>query len=278
MIDLHTHSTCSDGTLEPEELVERAKKNGVEAMALTDHDTFDGIKRARKKAEELGIEFICGIEFSTDYDGKDIHVLGYFIDENNPKVNSKLKELKKEREERTYKIIEKLNQLKLKLTIEEVMEEVTGDLISRTHIASAMMKKGYVYRRSEAFNQYLGMRGRAYFPKEGLKTVDAVKMIREAGGFSSLAHPKLIPYGHEKMLQLIDELKENGLDALEIYYPNFSLKDIAYYKRIAEERDLLFTGGSDFHGLNREGIDVACSGIDKELFQKIKNKHFKGKV
>ncbi len=273
MVDLHMHSRCSDGTLEPEELVQLAKKRGVKVIALTDHDSVDGLKRAGKEAEKQGITLINGIEFSTDHFGKEVHILGYFLDLGDKKFLSKLGELKIERETRAKQILKKLCDRGLELKMEDVLAEVTGPVLSRTHIANAMMKKGYVYTRSEAFKQYLGQGGSAYVPKTILSPKEAVHLIRENGGIAALAHPKLIKMGREKIMKFIDELADEGLEAVETYYPSYSKEEVEFYEDICRERGLLETGGSDFHGLNREGIQIGDVDVPFSVYEGLKKRN-----
>ncbi len=267
MVDLHMHSKCSDGTLEPEELVQLAKKRGVRVIALTDHDSVDGLERAGKEAEKQGVILVNGIEFSTNYFGKEVHILGYFLDLTDEVFLGKLEELKVERGNRTVKILKKLCDRGLSLTMEEVFMEVTGPVVSRTHIANAMMKKGYVYTRTEAFRQYIGEGGSAYVPKTIISPNEAVRLIRRNGGIAAIAHPKLIGMGREKVLRLIDELIGDGLDALETYYPGYSNEDIKFYEDTCKEKGLLRTGGSDYHGLNREGVQIGDMNVPFEVYE-----------
>ena len=272
MIDLHMHSTASDGTLTPTELVEEAKKVGLKVMALTDHDTVDGVLEAKKRAVELGIEFICGIEFSTEYNGGEVHILGYFLDETNPLLIELLSKLKNERVERTKKILKKLEKYKCFLTMEDLQKEVKGDLISRSHIANAMMAKGFVYSKAEAFKIYLRTGGLASEPKKELNALEAVKFIKSIGGLASLAHPKLTGLGDGTLEKLVIILKEQGLDALEVYYPEQNFRETENYKKLCDKHGLLCTGGSDFHGMNRPDTLLGIKGISQEELEALKNR------
>lgn len=272
IIDMHMHSIASDGTFTPSELVEDAKKRGLEKIALTDHDTIDGLLEAMSKGEEIGVEVIPGIEFSTEYEGKEVHILGYMFDVNNKGLIKRLEELKEDRKVRTKLILEKLAKRKLYITMEELMEEVEGNIISRSHIANAMMKKGYVYSKSEAFHVYLRPNGAAYVPKQNLSPFDAIRLIKESGGIVSLAHPILMGFGPEKFEKFLDMLLDEGLDAIEVYYPNMDDKDTNYYKKQCIKRNLLYTGGSDFHGLNRPGSFIGRCGINEEEYKKLLEK------
>lgn len=266
MIDLHLHTSASDGSYSPKKLVEAAKAKGLKTIAITDHDTVDALEQAVELGESLGIEVINGIEFSTEYKGLEVHILGYFFDRNNPILLDKLKELKLDRERRTELMLKKLEKYKLYISMEELLEEVEGELISRTHIANAMIKKGYVYSRKEAFDVYLKANGAAYIPKENIDPFEAIEIINKSGGVASLAHPKLIGLDKGAFEVLLEKLVGAGLGAIEAYYPSFAEKDINYYKKLIGRYKLLVTGGSDFHGLNRPGIDIGSCGIsDEEL-------------
>lgn len=272
MIDLHMHSTASDGTLTPTELVEEAKKSGLKVMALTDHDTLDGIDEARKRASELEIEFINGIEFSTEYNEGEVHILGYFLDEKNIKLLELLDKLKKERVERTEKILKKLEKYKCYISMEDLQKEVKGNLISRAHIANAMMAKGFVYSKAEAFKIYLRTGGLASEPKKELNALEAVSFIKSIGGLASLAHPKLTGLSGGTLEKLVILLKEQGLDAIEVYYPEQTQKETEIYKILCDKFGLLYTGGSDFHGMNRPDTLLGSKGISEEELKKLKNR------
>ena len=272
MIDLHMHSTASDGTLTPAELVEEAKKSGLKVMALTDHDTLDGIEEGKNKAKELGIEFVNGIEFSTEYNEKEVHILGYFLDENNPKLLELLSRLKKERVERTKKILKKLEKYKCYISMEDLQKEVKGDLISRAHIANAMMSKGFVYSKAEAFKIYLRTGGLASEPKKELNALEAVRFIKSIGGVASLAHPKLTGLSGGTLEKLVVLLKEQGLDAVEVYYPEQTQNETEMYKKLCDKFGLLYTGGSDFHGMNRPETLLGAKGISEIELESLKNR------
>lgn len=272
MVDLHMHSIASDGTFTPSQLVEEAKKNGLKAIAITDHDTIEGLDEGIKRGKELGLEVINGIEFSTEYQGREVHILGYMFDKNNIKLLAKLEELRLERETRTKIILEKLAKYKLYISMDELMEEVEGNLISRTHIANVMLKKGYVYSRNEAFKRYLKTNGIAYVPKESLDPFEAIKLINESGGIASLAHPKLIDLDRGNFEILLRQLIEKGLDAIEAYYPSFTLEDERYYLNLVKKLNLLATAGSDFHGLNRPNNNIGVRTLGEKEFLLLKER------
>ena len=267
--DLHTHTTYSDGTFTVEELLKRAKYIGLKGIAITDHDTMEGISEGKLIANELGLEFIPGIEFSCSYEGYEIHILGYFLNEKSPKLTSKLIELKQARKERNEKIVKKLNNLGLKITMEEIEKEATGAIVSRAHICNVMMNKGFVYSKGEAFKQYLGRNGVAYVEKGSSDPIEIIKLIKECEGISALAHPSLVSNSREKTEKILDILIEAGLNGLEVEYSSYTPKEVKYYRKLATEKGLLKVGGSDFHGGNRVGVDIAHASISEEDIKKL---------
>ncbi|WP_432204767.1 PHP domain-containing protein [Cetobacterium somerae] len=273
--DLHTHTTYSDGTFTVRELLNRAKYLGLKGIAITDHDTMEGIPEGKKISKELDLDFIPGIEFSCSYEGYEIHILGYFLNEKSEKLTSKLIELKKARKERNEKIIKKLNNLGLKITVEEIEKEATGAIVSRAHICNVMMNKGFVYSKGEAFKQYLGRDGVAYVEKGSSNPLEIIKLIKECNGISALAHPSLVCNSREKTEKILDILIEAGLDGLEVEYSSYTPKETKYYRQLATKKNLLKVGGSDFHGGNRTGVDIAKASIDKEEIGIILEKGYK---
>ncbi|MGL5088198.1 MAG: PHP domain-containing protein [Cetobacterium sp.] len=262
--DLHTHTTYSDGTFSVEELLKRAKYVGLTGISITDHDTMEGVPEAREIAKDLGLDFISGIEFSCFYNGYEIHILGYLLNEKSEKLAAKLLDLKKYRKERNEKIIKRLNNLGLKITVEEIEKEATGSIVSRAHICNVMMKKGFVYTKGEAFRQYLGNKGAAYIEKGGSSPIEIIELIKECGGVSALAHPHLISDSKEVVEKILNILVKAGLDGLEVEYSSYSAQDSKYYKKLAKDKNLLTVGGSDFHGENRVGVHLAHTSIAKE--------------
>ncbi len=268
-IDLHTHSCASDGADTPENLIVKAKKIGLSAIALTDHDNFNGIERAQKKADELGIEFITGIELSTDHKVGEIHILGYWLDKN-PLENEGLKkasiELKAKRDERNENIFKNLAKLNMPLTIDDVVLEMQGldeenstnpkhtinleeDLMCRPHFARAMVRKGYVPNLQVAFKKYLAQGGLAYAPRGKLSQQRAIEVLRESGAIVSFAHPYLAHFNSEDERKAgIKKLKDYGLQGLESIYSTNSIHETALSISYAKEFNLAITGGSDYHG------------------------------
>ena len=268
-VDMHIHSIESDGTYTPEEIILRAMKNNVVALAITDHDTVAGVKRGREVAQKFQMEFIEGIEVSCNEEDLEVHVLGYYLNLEDEEFLAELRELEEARDKRNRKIIEKFEKIGIIIDIEELKSFAPGNIISRLHFANYLLEKGIVLSKNEAFDKYLGKHGIAYVPKENFPPERAVKMIKKNGGFVSLAHPKLITLNDEKLNDLIMRLKECGLDALESQYSSFSKSEKQKYKKLAKKYGLLITGGSDFHGGNREGVDIGDAGLEYSQLEAI---------
>jgi len=256
LIDLHTHSTASDGTFSPEELIYLAKKENLEALALTDHDTIDGLKPAYQIAIEENLPFLCGVEISIKFEGPGhFHLLGYFLEPEIPILQDTLIRLKKAREERNKKIIEKLNALGIEITLEELKKFAKGE-IGRPHIANLLVKKGIVKSFEEAFKKYLKKGAAAYAPKALLSPEEGIKLILEAKGVPVLAHPITLKLNHLELKNYLKKLKEFGLMGVEVYYTEHTPEFTKFLIECAKDIGLLITGGSDFHGENKPNIKL----------------------
>ncbi|PZE22535.1 PHP domain-containing protein [Paenibacillus xerothermodurans] len=250
-VDLHTHTSASDGTQPPAENVRLAAELGLAGVAVTDHDTVAGIEEALRAGRSLGITVVPGVEISTVSGGEDIHVLGYFIDHTDEQFLERLAELRAVRARRNEMMLERLNELGVKITMDDVLASLSktaDETIGRPHIADAMMRKGYVGSLAEAFERYLGKGGAAYLNPPRIEPATAVKWIMEAGGAPVLAHPGL--YDQD---ELIPQLAEQGLAGLEAYHSDHSPEQEDHYRTIAEGLGLIITAGSDFHG-ERGGV------------------------
>ena len=243
-IDLHTHTTYSDGRNTPKELIDLAKNNNYDIFAITDHDSISGYLKVKDYATNLGINLIPGAEVSTLYNDKDIHILAYFFDIENQEFLEMLSFIQESRKNRAKKIIDKLNELGKNITLEEVTE-LSGktDLIGRPHIARALVNKGYCYNIQEAFYKYLGNDCPAYYPKLSLNPKEVIKIIKNAGGISVVAHP----FQLEDEFVLL-ELIEMGVQGIEVFYRLHTKDQIQFYGNIADKYNLIKTGGSDYHG------------------------------
>lgn len=254
IIDLHVHSTESDGTLTPEDLVAEAKKAELAAFALTDHDTCQGVGKAMPLAASAGIELIPGIELSTDYHGKEVHIVGLYIDIENEQLLKKTAEYRKCRSERNALMVEALQKEGLSITMEELVAENPDCVITRANIARFLYEHGQIKSVREAFDRYIGDHCKCYVGRLKVASTDAVRLIKEAGGTAILAHP--LPYGlsNTNLQKMIDELKPAGLDGLEAIYSTYTTGEEQQMKRLARENGLLISGGSDFHGSNKPDI------------------------
>ncbi|MGE5381682.1 MAG: PHP domain-containing protein [Methylocystaceae bacterium] len=261
--DLHVHSTASDGIYTPRQIVKLAHQLGLTGIALTDHDTVDGVKDALIAGDSEGLDVIPGIEINTDYGEVEVHILGYGIEQESLPLRKKLAEIKEARVSRGSKIIDKLAALGLPLTWNEVTELAAGGVIGRPHIAMAMIKRGYVNSVKEAFDQYIGRGKEAYVPRYKVTPKEAAQIVVEAGGCPVLAHPGLV-----RNDQIISEIIKL-VQGIEVYYPEHSAREIEKWNRLAENRGLLITGGSDFHGLpgNKNGLGIETASLQqvKEL-------------
>lgn len=271
--DLHSHTVNSDGTFTVEEVIQKAKEKGLKIVAITDHDTVDGLRDDEKIKEyerKYGVEVIRGIEMSCNLDGKDVHILGYFLNLGDKEFLKELDRIAEIRDERNEKIMQKLAKLNLLVTKEDLAEVVQGNITSKAHFAEVMVKKGYVTCKSDAFKNYLGKSGAAFVEKRDYKPADAVDILVRNGAFVSLAHPKLITDNVDEVEKLIVDLMKHGLKGLEVNYYSFSSKDKETYRKIAEKYGLIITGGSDFHGGNRVEVSLGETGLNQEEYNLLK--------
>lgn len=254
-IDLHTHSTASDGSLTPRELVRHAKNMGLSAIALTDHDTIDGIEEAFDEGKKVGLEVIAGLEISVEYN-PEMHMLGYFFNDTYKNITKVLDGLIKKRDERNPKIVKKLNELGFDITMEEVASEAGGKVVARPHIARVLHKKGYVKSIQDAFERYLGADKPAFFPKSKFTPEEGIKEILGAGGIPVLAHPIYLYLNQKRLDKLVKELVSYGLKGIEAHYVDNTNDDTGNLLRLAIKYDLLATGGSDYHGSLKPAIEI----------------------
>ncbi len=245
-VDLHSHTNYSDGFHSPEELVHKAKDVGIDILSITDHDSVNAIEEATKIGEKLGVEIIPGVEISSDLRGAEVHILGYFVDINNKELEHYLAFFREERVRRAARIVEKLNNLGLEITLDDVFEKAKNSAVGRPHIAQAMLEKEIVTTYFAAFNKYIKNGGPAYERKIHLSPQSAFKIISDAGGLSFIAHPAHMPES------MIKELIDAGADGIEVIHPSHSRELTRFYRGIVNEYFLLESGGSDFHGGKRE--------------------------
>ncbi|MCI8993020.1 MAG: PHP domain-containing protein [Eubacterium sp.] len=264
-IDLHTHSTASDGTLSPSELISLAKKSRLSAIALTDHDSVSGIAEASEAAVNAGVEFVPGIELSTDYQGKELHVIGLYIDAGNKMLLEALDNFVRSRDDRNRKMITLLQKEGFDIT-EKKIKSFFGDCVmTRAHFARYLVHHGFVKDMKEVFSVYLGDGCRCYVDREKMHTCDAVRLIKNAGGIAILAHPVLYHYPEHSLRKLLREWKTAGLDGIEAIYSSNSLEEEKFFRKIAKEEHLALSGGSDFHGSNKPQISLGCGYGNMEI-------------
>ena len=263
--DLHIHTTFSDGTFSPEEVVRLAKKAGLKTISITDHDVIDGIEPATEEGKKLGVEVIPGIEITTEVPNAEIHILGYYIDYKLPKLNAILKKIQEDRTARIYKIVGKLDKIGVKLDPMRVIEIAGHGSAGRPHVARALLEAGLVKNIREAFEKYLGYKAPAYVSHFRLSPEDAIKLILDVRGIPVFAHPKV-----SNSDDILPDLLAAGLKGIEVYYSGHSKKDEKHYLGVAEKHNLLVTGGSDFHGAsNSREVELGDVAISDELVEKL---------
>ena len=267
-IDLHIHSRYSDGLLSPFEILEYAAKRNVCAISITDHDTVEGIEPTLKQSSQFNIDVIPGIEISVSLKHRELHFLGYFIDYSHSAIRSYTETLRQAREDRAKKIIQLLNNIGFHLSLEPILVKAQGAPLGRPHIAEALVEGNYVFSAFEAFEKYLGEGRPAYVPKNVIGPMDAMEIIKDAGGLVFLAHPKTAFIDESDVKRLVGA----GLDGMEIIHPKHKSNDVTYYRNIAQKFDLLESGGSDCHG-GREGqIILGTQLVPVSLLNSMKEK------
>ena len=255
-IDLHVHSTASDGTLTPAQLVEEAKSAGLAAFALTDHDTVDGIAEAKNAAQNSNIELVPGVELSTDFEGTEVHMVGLYLDETNQRLLQHLEHFRDNRDNRNLKMYQKLREEGFDITEKALREMFPDAVLTRAHVARFLLDKGYIKSIAEAFDTYIGDGCRCHIPREKISPQEAIELIHSAGGKAVLAHPILYHLIDAKLKELLDICTECGLDGIEAYYSTYQPDDERYIKKLAAQYHLNLSGGSDFHGSNKPHIKL----------------------
>ena len=277
-VDLHCHSTASDGTFKPAEVVQLAKRKELTALALTDHDTIGGVAEAAAEAHKLGIDFLPGIEISAEYPAPGtMHILGYGVDPTNPALAKLTETLLAGRDNRNPRIVEKLNELGVHVTMQEWEDEAGGKVLGRPHLAAVLLRKGYVSSIKQAFDKYIGQGAPAYFDKERLTPKRALEMIHDAGGIAVMAHPVQLRTENDAQLErVLKDLVDNGLAGIEVVHSDHDQALFEKYCRLADKYRLVRTGGSDFHGSNKKDIDLGVARgrrIPREYFDELVSRH-----
>ena len=257
MIDLHIHSTYSDGSMSPTELVQYAHRLGLSAIAITDHDTIEGVEEAMYVGNQLGIEIVSGLELSIKHDDSAVHLLGYLFRHSDNALILALNRLQTARVERNKVILANLNRLGVDIDMQELDKISCHGQSGRPHIAQLLIQKGVVKNMDEAFDRYLARGGMAYAPRAVLQAATAIEMIKNAGGLAVLAHPQQLEKSGIDVNAVIGKLRTAGLDGVEVYYPTHSRQFKKKLLVIAKKLDLIITGGSDYHGTIRPGTTLA---------------------
>jgi predicted metal-dependent phosphoesterase TrpH len=264
--DLHTHTLFSDGTQGPQGLVAAAKEAGLDCIALCDHDTVEGVGPAIAAGNEQGLEVLPGIELSTEYCGREVHLLGYLIDCQNQALREKLDFLKNNRIRRIYEIVDKLKDMGVRLNPDAVFSLAPVGTVGRLHIARAMLKEKLVASLDEAFGRFIGDRCPAYVCGFRLGPEEAIGLIKQAGGISVMAHPYSVDRD-----ELIPQLVAAGLEGLEAYYPEHTQAMVNFYLDMAKRYHLLATGGSDYHGDAKPAVKIGAVRVPYELVERLKS-------
>ncbi len=279
-IDLHTHTCKSDGSYTPTELVDYAIEKNLAAVAITDHDSIEGLDEAVAHAAALrerglpSVEMIPGIEFSTKYEKQDVHIVGLYISYEREAFQSALGSFVDSRVSRNRKMCENLQGAGIDITYEKLLAMYPDAVITRAHYASYLLEHGYVKSRQDAFARYLGDHTKYFVPREKVTPSQAVDLILKADGVPILAHPPLYHMGNDRLDTLVSSLKADGLMGIEVFYSTYSNQDVHDMQRLAAKYNLLVSGGSDFHGANKPGLDLGCGYgklyIPEETLLKIK--------
>lgn len=256
MIDLHTHTTYSDGTLTPTELVELAVKTGVSAVALCDHNTVAGLPEFLEAARNTSVTAVPGIEFSTDYEGTELHILALFVQpEDYAPISALLEQMLLAKEKSNIELIQMLRTIGIDLDYDAIKAGTPNGQVNRALIAAQMVKKGYCSSVKEAFSRWLSLKHGYYIPPKRLDAMEVIRFVRSMGAVSVLAHP-FLNLDENRLRVFLREAKHCGLDGMEVYYPLFDVDKTHLAESIAEEFDLLKSGGSDFHGNNKPDIQL----------------------
>lgn len=272
MIDLHTHTSFSDGTFTPKEQMQLAKERDITTLAITDHDTTKGWTDAQAAADAADIELVTGIEFSATFNGSSIHVLSYWPDPANPDLQAELQRLHDDRFLRGEKMVEKLRALGYPITFERVREIARGDNIVRPHVAQALVEAGVVETLKDAFSEDLiADGGRADVQKHALHPLEALSLIKQAGGVCVLAHPGMWGSQGEVPLELIEEMVGGGMVGLEVDHPDHDEGQRAKYRELAESLRLIVTGSSDCHGTRYDPVRLGCATTAEDQFEALKS-------
>ena len=274
-VDLHTHTTASDGTHTPQQLISRAAKLAVKVIALTDHDSTAGVAEAQAAGKKLGVEVIPGVEINTDVPGAEVHILGYFVDQDHAELNDQLALIREGRVGRARKMAEALAQMGAPVRFERILAIAGEGSVGRPHVAQALLEAGYVSSTGEAFAKYIGRDSPAYVNRMKFAPTEACELIRRAGGVPVLAHPVFFDkYGAIKsgfdLEAMLAETIAAGLLGIEVYYPNYDAVTVEYLLGIARRHGLVVTGGTDFHGSKANEPDLGGVYVPRKVVRRLR--------
>ncbi len=279
-VDLHTHTSKSDGSYTPTRLVDYAIEKGLLAVAITDHDSIEGLDEALSHAASLkaqglpSVEVVPGIEFSTKYEKQDVHIVGLYISYDSDAFRTALDGFVNSRVNRNIKMCQNLREAGIDISYEKLQAMYPEAVITRAHYAAYLLENGYVKSRQDAFAMYLGDHTKYFVPREKVTPTQAIKLILTAGGIPILAHPPLYHMGKDRLDTLVSSLKADGLMGIEAFYSTYTNQDVRDMMGLANRYDLLLSGGSDFHGANKAGLDLGCGYgnlfVPEEVLFKIK--------
>ncbi len=263
-VDLHTHTTCSDGTLTPKDLVFYAKEKGLEAIAVTDHDCLRGVAEAEKYAKELNIHLIKGLEFAILYKEKEIHIVGLFVDTNDKTFLNIVDEIETGRYERNAEMVRRFNKLNIPMTMEDLNQGDPYKIITRSHFAEYLLENNHVDDKDTAFELYLRDGCETYLAREYYNAKEVIEIIHNAGGIAILAHANFYGFDFNGIREMMTEFTSVGLDGVEGYYPTYTEEEGEFIRTVAKELNLTLSGGSDYHGDTKPGLDL-YTGFDNTL-------------
>ncbi len=275
-VDLHTHTTASDGSLTPMQLVNRASRLALKVIAVTDHDTTAGVAETMAAGRARGVEVIPGVEINTDVPGSEVHILGYFVDPDHAELNARLARIREGRIGRARKMAEVLTEMGAPVSFERILEIAGEGAVGRPHVAQALLEADHVRSFQDAFNRYIGRSSPAYVEREKFTPAEACALIRRAGGLPVLAHPVFFDrYGAIRSVvdfdQMLPELLAAGLAGLEVYYPNYDAVTNEYLLGIARRYGLLVTGGTDFHGVRPNEPDLGGVYVPMKVVRRLRD-------
>ena len=256
LIDLHVHSNASDGSLTPKEVADEAINMGLKAIALTDHDTIDGVREILEYTKDKDLEIVPGIELSCYYNNREIHILGFYVDYTNPELHKELLTLKKAREDRNIRMVELMQKDGLDVTMEKLLHGNPDSVITRAHFARVLVEEGICKDKEAAFKKYLGIGCKYYLPKPQVTCENAMNILTKYSKGAFLAHPLLYHFGYSQIEELLIYLKSLGLKGLEVYHSSNNMYESEKLRSMALKLDLLTSGGSDFHGIVKPNIKM----------------------